>query len=76
MISGNELWDMSVTEDLEEIYMLKAGKVWTFPDLPDNVCEAVKITVSKYAEKTALVSDEGRAYSYQEFLECCEEFAA
>lgn len=76
MISGNELWDMSVTEDLEEICMLKAGKVWTFPDLPDNVCEAVKITTSKYAEKTALVSDEGRAYSYQEFLECCEEFAA
>lgn len=76
MISGNELWDISVTEDLKEICMPEAGNVWTFPDMPDNVYEAVKITASKYAEKTALVSDEGVVYSYREFLKCCDEFAA
>lgn len=76
MIRGNELWDVSVTGDMVEKCMPEAGNIWTFPNLPDNVYEAVKKIASVYAEKTALVSDEGRAYSYRDFLERCQEFSA
>lgn len=75
MIDGTDLWGDTIAGDLIEIE-IAGGKVKIFPNMPENLFEALKKTTEKYPEKTALVNDAGITCSYQCFFEKSEKLAA
>lgn len=76
MIDGKILWHNTLTQDMIQKKFLNGANICTFPDLPDNLYAALERTSSVYPDKTALVDDSGRKYSYHEFKQHCIELAA
>lgn len=75
MVDGTALWNEKITGDMTETETT-GDLIKIFPDLPSNLYVSLKMTASRYPEKTALVDDNGKKYSYGAFLKKCEEFAA
>lgn len=76
MIDGNILWDKTITQDMIQKQLSNSSAVCTFPDLPDNLYEALKKTASVYPDKTALVDNSGVGYTFRQLEELCTELAA
>ena len=75
MVEGTFLWEKDLTADMITKTMADKRVITTFPDLPVNLYDALKKSAGICPDKTALVTDEGREYSYERVLTCCEELA-
>lgn len=76
MIDGNELWNSDIVNDMIEKSVSLKRTVQTFPNLADNLYAALKRTTLLYPDKTAIVDNFRRAYTYSELLRLSEELAA
>lgn len=76
MIEGSLLWDEKIIRDMTKKSISECKAIWTFSGLAENLFDALKKTAGRFPQKTALADEEGRNYTYQEFLNKCEELAA
>lgn len=76
MYKGTELWGKNITEDMIECKISDTAFIQTYPGLPKNVYESFKHTAERRPEKTAVVDNWGRAYSYGRLLEKTEGFSS
>lgn len=70
------MWDNEITRDMIQKSVSAEKIIDTFPELPVNLYEALKKSVSQHAEKTLLYDDRKKKYSYREVLEKVDELAA
>lgn len=75
MVEGKDLWESEITGDMEWMRISETKQIETFPGLPENLYRALEQTARRYPDKTALVGDGGRKYTYRQFLERSREFA-
>ena len=66
MYQGTECWPEAITKDM--IYKKLPGResVLTYPDLPESIYASFAATAGRLPGKTAVVDDQGRAYTYGE----------
>lgn len=76
MVDGNSLWDEQITGGMIQKRIPDSKKIETYPDLPDNLYDALEKTVKVHSEKAAIVDDDGSSYSYENFLRLIDELAA
>lgn len=76
MIDGKTLWDTKIVEGLYKKKLSDGTVIETYKDIPDNLYEALKETAQKLPDYPAITDNYGRSYTYHEFLEYCDEFAA
>lgn len=65
MYTGEMLWPKNLTEDMVDWQCSDGEMIRTYPDLPQNMYTAMIHTTNRLPDKTAIVDDEGRSYSYQ-----------
>lgn len=76
MMEGKLLWDKQIVEDIYEKRLSNGTVIETYTGLPDNLYESLKRTAHCFPEHLAITDNYGRDYTYQEFLEKCDELSA
>ena len=76
MYKGIELWKKDITRDMVEVEISDDFFIKTYPKLPKNIFESFKNTTYRMPEKTAVVDNWGRAFSYGELLHKTDLFSA
>lgn len=75
MINGTTLWNRSYTADMTEKTF--SGKTYlTYPGLPANLYEALVRSAGLYPDKTAVVDDNDKAYTYSELKDMTDQFSS
>ncbi|MDD3219909.1 MAG: class I adenylate-forming enzyme family protein [Lachnospiraceae bacterium] len=76
MYKGSKLWKNKISFELTEKVLSNGRVIETFPNLPDNLYEALKNSAGKYPDKMAVVDDLGRSFTYTKLLQEVDKFAA
>ncbi|WP_418418931.1 class I adenylate-forming enzyme family protein [Blautia sp.] len=76
MYKGIELWKKDITRDMVEVEISDDFFIKTYPKLPKNIFESFKNTTYRMPEKTAVVDNWGRDFSYGELLHKTDLFSA
>lgn len=76
MIEGKTLWDGETVNGLYEKSLSDKTMIKTYPNLPDNLYEALKLTAKRLPDAPAITDNYRRTYTYKDFLEYSEELAA
>ena len=76
IIDGNSVWGADTQAGMIQKVIAGFKAIDTFPGLPDNLYEALENSAARWPDKTAIVDNYGKEYTYQQFLAYSEEFAA
>lgn len=76
MYKGTELWEKNITKDMIETEIADGFFIKTYPGLPKNIYESFRNTAQRLPEKTSVVDNWGRKYSYQDVLKKTDHFSA
>ena len=60
MYRGTELWNNRIPLEMVERTLSNGRVIETFPDLPENMYEALSASAEKYPDKSAVIDDLGR----------------
>lgn len=74
MLSGNQLWDSEITQKMVRCNY-KGRKVFTYAYAPQNIYADLFGTADRLPDKTAIVDEGGRKYTYSDFLERVKRFS-
>lgn len=75
MIDGTNLWNRSYTSDM--VVKTFSGKTYvTYPNLPANLYEALAQSAARSPDKTAVVNDDDKAYTYADVKEMADQFSS
>lgn len=76
MYNGTELWKKRIPLNMVTKTLSNGRVIETFPDLPENMYLALVNSAEKYPDKYAVIDDLGRKFTYSEFVEEVDQFAA
>lgn len=76
MYSGNDLWKGKISFNLKKKTLGNGREIETFPNLPENLYEALVNSAAAYPDKDAVIDDLGRSFSYAELVKEVDQFAA
>ena len=76
IIDGNSVWGADTQAGMIQKVIAGFKAIDTFPGLPDNLYEALENSAARWPDKTEIVDNYGKEYTYQQFLAYSEEFAA
>lgn len=76
MIDGNDLWDQVILDGLYEKTLSNGNVIEIYEGIPNSLYETLRKTVLHFPEHPAITDNYGRDYTYQDFLERCDELAA
>jgi fatty-acyl-CoA synthase/long-chain acyl-CoA synthetase len=76
MYRGIELWPGDMTGDMVKKKIAEDKVVWTYPNLPKNLYSSLRKTAMRLPEKTAVIDNWGRTYTYEDLLRKVEKFSA
>lgn len=76
MYVGERLWPERLTADMEEKKISEKVKIRTYPGLPENMYKSFEAAAAHLPDKTALVDNWGRAYSYGNLHQKIRKFSA
>lgn len=68
------VWPQEVYEGLAEI-TIGNKKVYTYKDMPASLYHILRNTTQKYPDRIGFVDNDGKEYSYQDFMGLVDEFA-
>lgn len=75
MIEGKNVWNVWVQKDMGDM-QVGNRTVYTFPNMKKSFYEMLCATAEKYPDKDALFDNWNRSYTYREFLDMVDDFAA
>lgn len=76
MYKGVDFWDRELSKDMIYRKISDQKEILTYPDLPKNLYTSFKNSVKKSPQKTAVIDDSGKHYSYGELLDMVDRFSA
>lgn len=74
MISGKDLWDISITRGMED-KIINGRHVYTYDNMPKNPYEMLLYTTKKTPKKKAFYDNWNRIYTYEQFLSMVDSFS-
>lgn len=76
MYAGSELWKNKVSFELTEKTLSNGRVIRTFPDLPNNLYDALTRSAAAHPDKIAVADDLGRSFTYAKLVKEADQFAA
>lgn len=76
MYKGNELWKKYIPDQVVSKRLPSGKRIETFPDLPDNLYEAVVQNAQKWPEKLAVEDNLGNRFTYRELKDAADKLAS
>lgn len=74
---GKDIWSADITKDMvKESPSESKTDTWTYPDLPKNMYQSFRKSADRLPDKTAVIDDLGRSYSYKELGENVHDFSS
>lgn len=74
MYNGKELWNKCLTNDMIEKKLADGSLILTYPEMPKTPYESFRQTAERIPNKTAIVDDNGKSYSYKTLLDYVDRF--
>ena len=76
MVNGNKLWGEKCVSNMIKKAISDKREIYTYLNIPDSLYHSLQRTAKAYPDKTAIVDNYGRSYTFGGIMQRTEELAA